>query len=239
MLLKSRISKIAIHSDEWFQGRAGKFTSSEIHHLMGENPYTVGAETYINRKVGEKLTGVPAKDDFEVDAMRWGAVNEPLAIRKFAQIKELEYVVCQQLITDPNSQFGSTPDGLIVHRESADGLSYDVSTIEVKCPPTYHNYIKLALCKTPQDVKSASKPYYWQVLDQMQNCDALIGYFVVFHPEFKQGNINIVEFRKMQATSGKDKYPLVTDLKLLELRKQMAVERFKITEEQLTMLQTV
>jgi hypothetical protein len=228
MLLKSKISKIQMLSEEWFEGRLGKFTSSEIHFLMGDKFLTTGCQSYIHRKAGEVLTGKSIKGEIDTDATRWGAAEESNAVKKFAKWAGLDFIICQQLISDDVTPFGSTPDGIIVKGESSDGLKYDVNTVEVKCPPTYTSYVGLALCETPQDLKSGCKIYYWQVLDQMLSCDCLVGYFVAYHPDFKQGNMRIIEFRKMQEVGIEYKkevqFPIAKDMKLLAERKQMALE---------------
>lgn len=239
MLLKSRISKIEIHSDEWFEKKLGKLSSSEIHFIAGSSFWTTGCQTYIYRKVGERVTNKSAvSSDYDqssmVSAMRWGNEYELEAVRRFAKFKELPFIVYQKLILEETGMFGSTPDGLIINKESSDRLEYDVSTIEVKCPPTYHNYIRLALCKTPQDIKRESAQYYWQVLDQMLICQSMYGYFIVYHPDFKQGNMNVVEFRKMQKVDGA--YPLVEDLKFLAIRKQMAIDKFNEVMNEVVLL---
>lgn len=240
MLSKSKISKVQILSDEWFDKRLGKFTSSEIHYLCGDKFLTIGCVHYIYRKVGEVLTGKSVKGEIDTDAMRWGVIHEADAIRKFAKHRGLDYMVCQQLITEDGSFFGSTPDGLIVNRENSDKTAYDVSNVEVKCPPTYTNYIGLALCKTPQDLKYIDSKYYWQTLDQMDNCDCLTGYFVAYHPDFKNGNMNVIEFRKMQEVGieyGKEvKYPIAKDIKFLQERKQMAISKFEEVKLQVSSL---
>lgn len=237
MLLKTKISRIKILSDEWFENRLGKLTSSEIFNLMGDRFWTTGCQSYIYRKVGEMIAGRSVKGEIETEATAWGLVHEADAIKKFAISKGLEYIICQQLITEPGSRFGSTPDGLIIHRESADKTAYDVSTIEIKCPPTYNNYVSLALCETPEHLKNENKKYYWQVLDQMENCDALVAYFVVYHPDFKNGNMRVIEFRKMQNVDGK--YPIANDIKLLKERKQMAVEKMTEVYEKLQSMQSM
>jgi hypothetical protein len=233
MLNKSNISKIKPMSEEWLEAKKGKFSSSEIHFLTGKYFLSEGCLNYIYRKVGEVLTNKPAMNfasEINTEATIWGLVNEADAVRKFAQAKGLEFVICQQLISIEGTRFGSTPDGIVVHSESTDQLQYNVSPLEVKCPPTFQNYIGLALCKTPQDVKREESKYYWQVLDQMDNCDAMVGYFAAYHPDFKKGNLNIVEFRRMQPTGiENDKevaFPLARDLKFLKDRKAMAVAKF-------------
>lgn len=240
MLPKSRISKIKIHSDEWFETRGGKLTSSEISCITGSTFLTTGCKTYLYRKAGEILTGKSIRNDLEMDQLRWGDLYEAEAVWKLAKRLGFEYVVCQQLLTEPASHYGCTPDGLFINRESSDENFYDVTNIEVKCPYTYAGYIKLALCKTPQDLKATNNEYYWQVLDQMLNCDCLLGYFAAYHPDFKKGNMNLIEFRKMQKSGiegGKEiPYPLVRDLKFLTERKEMAVKEIARIIEELTSL---
>jgi hypothetical protein len=229
MLNKAHISRIKPMSDEWLMARRGKLTSSEIHFITGKEFWTTGCQSYIYRKVGEMLTGVPATSEINTEATVHGLINEANAIRKFAKLYSFKYIVCQQLIAIPGSRFGSTPDGIIVLNESMDEEMYNVSTAEVKCPPTYANFISLSLCKTPQDLKAENKQYYWQVLDQMDNCDCMNGYFITYHPEFKAGNMNVIEFRKMQPTgieNGKEvTFPLTKDIAFLKERKKQASQK--------------
>lgn len=224
MLPISHITPIQILSDEWFNGRLAKFTSSEWHYWMGDKPKTTGAINYTYRKVGEELTGLPCRDEVDTKATEWGKMYEPEAIREFGKAMNVDFVVTQKLITEPGSRFGSTPDFLIPTLKSSDGLSYNVITGEVKCPMSYDAYIALARCKTPHQVKEANKIYFWQVIDQMYQCDALQGYLVIYHPLFKVGGMNIVEFRKLH---------LRDEFKLMEERKKAALEFFAEAREDL------
>lgn len=237
MLSKSKISNVKIHSDEWHQCRLAKFTSSEIHFLIGG-----GAMNYIRRKVGEELTGKTSKGEIDTESTRWGSFYEAEAITKFGQSKGLDFLVVQQLICDPdNGRFGGTPDGIIVIRESPDKTEYEVETVEVKCPPTFDNYLLLWECETAQDLKLAKKEYYWQVLDQMDNCGCLIAYFVVYHPDFKAGNMKILRIEAMQPAEEKGKkiYPIYEDLKLLRSKKKWAEEQFDILRGKLMAMPAV
>lgn len=228
MLNKAYISKIKPMSDEWMVARRGKLTSSENHFLVSDKFMTTGCLSYLYRKVGELLTNVTASSDLNTEATIHGLMYEAEAIQKFARVYGFKYIICQQLIALPGTKFGSTPDGIIVLNESLDEQMYNVRTIEVKCPMTYANFIALSLCKTPQDLKYLNKEYYWQVLDQMDNCDCMHGYFVAYHPDFKAGNFHVIEFRKMQPEGiegGKlIKFPITKDLSFLKERKKMASE---------------
>lgn len=224
MLLKSSISDIVIHSDDWFAGRLAKFTSSEIHNLMGERGLGDTGIRYIYRKVGEELTGKPCRKEISTEATEHGHINEPLNLRKFASILGLEYLVTQKLIIPIGGREGSTPDAIIPKSERSSKDGYDVTTVEAKCPSSYDNYIRLWKCKTPQDVKKANSTYYWQVLHQMRVCGALDGYLTIFHPDFKAGDINIVKFKKVD---------LLSDFKTLNDRVEEAVKIFNETRDEM------
>jgi len=231
MLKKSKISQIRIHSDEWFSSRLAKFTSSEISLL-----FSLGYRNYVRRKVGEELTGKPVRGEIDTDGTRWGGFYEAEAIKKFGQKMGLDFIIVQQLVTEDGSRFGSTPDGLIVTRISPDETEYEVETAEVKCPITFDNYILLFECETPQHLKEAKKEYYWQVLDQMDNCEALKGHFIAYHPDFKAGNMRHIVFDVNQNytdKSGQKVFPIYQDLKALREKKRKAVEDFEQLRDKL------
>jgi hypothetical protein len=222
MLLKSSITGIKIHSDEWFTNRLGKFTSSEIYNLMSDKHPSEGAISYVYRKVGEELTGQPSKDDIDTPAIRHGNLYEPEALKLFSEKMGIEYIVTQVLISTVSSRFSGTPDGLIVTGQTNE--AYNVNTVEVKCPSSYENYIRLFKCKTPEQLLATNKQYFWQVIDQMYLCDCLKGYFVVYQPFFKAGNINVIEFRKMN---------LLSFFNTLKDRKEYAEKLFLKTRDEL------
>lgn len=214
MLLKSNISKILIHSDEWFNARLAKFTSSEFHFLM--SPEGIGSVglNYIYRKVGEELTGMPCRKEISTEATEHGHEYEPENIREFGKAMGIEFLVTQALIIDQSGKFGSTPDAMWIVGERSDELSYDVFTMEAKCPTAYDNFIHLWNCKTPAELKKKNKIYYWQVLHQMRMAGALRGYLSIYNPFFKSGKQNIIEFRKTE---------LISEFKLIEERGNEAV----------------
>lgn len=221
MLKVKHISNIEIYSPEWHQCRLGKFTSSRIHTLMGEKPLSDGAMTYIMHKVGEEITGHTTAEDENIEDENtvWGLQNEPHALQMFGKRMQIEFLVTQKMIHNEESRFSSTPDAIWTHNKSLHAEEHNVSTVEVKCPRKYHKYIPFYRCRTPSQLKSISKVYYWQVLDQMDNCDSAIGYFAVYHPLFPEGgNFNVIEFRKID---------LWDDFKLLKQRKKIALEEFE------------
>lgn len=216
MLNISSITDCVIHSDAWFEGRLSRLTASEWYNFMGDKLRTVGAVSYIYRKVGETLSGIPSRKEISTAATEHGLQYEPDNLRKFMEVMGIEFLVTQKLITAKDSRFGCTPDGLIVISGSLDGLSYQVQTVEAKCPG-YEEYIRLARCKDALEVKSVAKDKFWQVCSQMDQCGALIGWLSIYQPFFKTGGHKIIKFNKME---------LVDDFKLLAQRKIEAVKLF-------------
>lgn len=202
MLKKSHISNIEIYTELWDLARLGRATSSNISHIMGDKFNTNDCVAYVYQKAGEIITGKSTAVEDEIiedENTSWGREHEPAAIRRFGMIKGIEFLVTQKMILNLDSHFSSTPDAIWIH-----GLSvlkddeYNVSTLEVKCPRKYPRYIPLWKCQTPEDLKKFSKKYYWQVLDQMDNADAAVGYFACYHPLFPpETNMRIIEFRKI------------------------------------------
>jgi hypothetical protein len=223
MLHKSWISDIEIYSEQWHQMRLGKATSSKMFTQTTDKPLTDGAWTYIYQKVGEELTGHTTAEDEQIEDENtiWGLTNEPIALQRFQEKMKVDFLATQKLIYHPDSRFSSTPDAIWIHGLALNGEEYNVSTNETKCPRKYHKFIPLYLCTTPAQLKAFNRNYYWQVLDQMDNCDSAIGYFCAFHPLFPEGsNLRIIEFKKIE---------LWDDFKLLKQRKKLFVEKFEET----------
>lgn len=213
MLLKSQITNVVMHSDDWFSGRLAKFTSSEWHFLMGEKGIPDAGMNYIYRKVGEELTGLPCRKEITTDDTEHGQMYEPEGLKAFGVHMGVEFLVTQKLIKKLDSREGSSPDAIWVRSESADANGYNVFTGEIKCPTSYDKYIHLWNCKTPADLKKVNKAYYWQVMHQMRVCDALRGYFIVYQPFFRMGKLNVIEFKKTE---------LIEDFKMMNIRAQQA-----------------
>jgi hypothetical protein len=222
MLKKEHITRITIYSDLWFSERLGMFTASDNFKLMGEKWPSDGALSYVYEKVGEELSGVSAGKTIETEATIHGTQYEPEAIELFKKSADYEYITVQNMVSVPHTRFSCTPDFIIPVSVTDEG--YRVKTGEVKCPLNHDRYIELALCKTPEELKKVSKKYYWQVLFQMDTCDAMDGIFLCYNPFFRTGKMNIIEFRKAL---------LLNDFKLIKERKAKAIELFEDVRERL------
>jgi len=223
MLHKSWISNIQIYTDEWKTFRLGKFTSSKAVDLMAEKDVSVGFLSYVDQKVGEYISGqniAYEDDEIEDENTVWGLQYEPEALNKFGLKMGIKYLVTQKIIHQPGTLFSSTPDALhIINSSLIKEDCYNVASVEVKCPRKYPRFLALYRCNTPADLKKVSKKYYFQVIDQMYNCCASIGYFACYHPLFPEGkNLKIITFSKLE---------LWDDFSRLAERKILAEKKFK------------
>lgn len=238
MLLKSKISQHQISLDpllneKYDAAKLGKFTSSEFHYLMAEKGIGSAGLNYIYRKVGERMTGMKSRADISTPATEHGLAYEREGLINFGKLMGLESLLVQRLILDEDGYCGGTPDGLIVLNESVDGLSLNVKSVEIKCPYSFDGYIRAWKCKTPAELKKEKPEWYWQKIHQMDLCGALDGYFVIYMPFFKSGGMNIIHFNKVDIVRN-IKIGEPNDFKLLNERKQQAINIFNETINQLT-----
>ena len=149
-------------SEQWFELRLGKFTSSTFKNLFAK-PTTIAYQKEINQVVFERLTGkVP--ESFSNDYMQRGTELEPLA-REAYEAEKLE-IVQNGGFWEFDEWTGSSPDGLIG----------DDGTLEAKCPAFNTMIEYLTKQKLPSE-------YFYQVHGQLfvtgrQWCD-----FVAYHPD--------------------------------------------------------
>ena len=158
-------------SQEWFDMRKGKITSSEIHKIMGGRTIfdlTDTAKTYLLEKVSESLGGF-AQSAMGA-ALDWGTDLEPLAIDTYSRIKG--YPVDKASFIPVGDFYGGSPDGLV----QPDGI------IEVKCPYNSANHFKHGLIKTPEDFKRIASNYYYQCISNMVCAEAKWCDFISFDP---------------------------------------------------------
>ena len=148
---------------EWFLARKGKFTASEIYNLLtiskkkGE-AFGDTAISYIKEKAAEYLMPddvfIETQDlNFSNMATRWGEQYEAEACEVYTLLTGNE--VEETGFIPYSTHSGGSPDGLVT-----DGRGL----IEIKCPFNSSKHIEFMLMKTPSDLLSASKQYYWQCM---------------------------------------------------------------------------
>lgn len=112
-------------SDEWFEARKGRFTASPISKLLGVRGLGKTGEDYIFEKAIEIVYGLDEEDNLTTFDMKRGIELEPLAFRKFKDIKELDFIEVQETTFFPlGNDYGASPDGLVGND----------AILEIKCP---------------------------------------------------------------------------------------------------------
>jgi hypothetical protein len=154
--------------------RAGRFTGSEIHKLMGVKGFGKTGETYITEKVAEHLTGEPIKPEFSSASTQWGIDHELEAQLHFEAATGSKVKTCE---TIDNGMICGTPDGLLIDKPIG---------FEIKCPFNSGNHLKNLLMNSGADLLDLRPEYYWQVVAYMW----LTGYkdwkFCSYDPRFKE-----------------------------------------------------
>ena len=142
-------------SNEWFEARKGKFTASQIYRLLGKETLAKtkqSIDTYAFEKAVEIVYGVEEDGVVSFDMQR-GIDLEPLAFRRFQELKSFEFVNVEETgFHVLNKDSGASPDGLLDNNEN----------LEIKCPRRT-KFFKLVANGTEQ----VDKNYIAQMQHQM------------------------------------------------------------------------
>lgn len=181
------------NSNEWYEARRRKFTSSEIWKLMGANKgiNTETAQTYIMEVFLEHKE--IQKELISTKEMEFGQTYEPIAFELFCQkVAPLQKAGFEQF-TD---FWGGSADGI------GEGFVW-----EVKCP--YNSAIHMKYLSSIQDAKTLyaeKKDYYWQIQSNMLINNLDYGIFCTFNPRlplrlalhYAEIKANFEDFEKME-----------------------------------------
>jgi len=151
-------------TDEWCKERLGRFTASEIHKLMGVKGLGETGKTYPFEKAVEFVFG-KVEDNFSSFDMQRGTELEPLAFKKFQEIKDLSFLeveTCGFFAIGKNA--GASPDGLVS----------DNSILEIKCPKA-DTFFKV-VAENKIDPK-----YFYQMQMQMMATGRNKAYYFVYY----------------------------------------------------------
>lgn len=181
-------------TDEWFDIRKGRFTASPILRLLGNgkramteeelaeykkqepkgrrttiDTYGDGLVTYAKEKAIETVFGLDPDDELDTWDMKRGRELEPLAFRRFKEIKELDFIEVQECGFFPYGKHaGASPDGLVG----------DDAVLEIKCPRRNKFFTIVA------DGKDAIDPeYYAQMQMQMLSTNSVRAHFFNYYVE--------------------------------------------------------
>lgn len=179
-------------TQEWRDIRAGKFTASGNWQLMGEprsnkakeaGEWSDQAQTYINQKVAEELTGQVA-DSPTASSMEWGIDFEPVARKHFEAITGKE--VFDAGFKVYNAHAGGSIDGDVDDDRS--------SIIEIKCPYNSGNHVEYMKLTKGIELQTEFPKIWWQIQSNLLFNDKAMCYFVSFDPRFpEKQKMKIVE----------------------------------------------
>jgi putative phage-type endonuclease len=112
-------------SEQWYNIRKGRFTASRITELLGERGLGLTGDTYAFEKAVELVYGIDEEESFTSFDMKRGVELEPLAFRKFQELKDLDFIEVKESYFFPyTDNAGASPDGLVG----------DDAILEIKCP---------------------------------------------------------------------------------------------------------
>ena len=183
--MKATKEIIQPHSQEWYLARLSKFSSSEIHKLIGEGRKkdAVFGDTgmsYIYEKVSETISG-ELPEQRSSASLDWGIANEGNAIIEFE--RAYRETVQTGTFYDLDKMYCGTPDGETANR-----------ILEVKCPYNGGNHIENLLIRDTKTLKEKRKEYYWQVQGNMYLAEKTSAYFISFDPRLPAPiNLHVVE----------------------------------------------
>lgn len=154
-------------TNEWHEERLGKFTSSNIHKLMGKKGLGDTGRSYCLQLAIDLVEGKDWNEDFISFDMQRGIELEPLAFAKFSEIMSEDFiqVTTSEFITS-NGYTGSSPDGLVG----------DFGTLEIKCPKRDKFFKLIALGASEIDPE-----YFYQMQHQMLETGRRIAYFFNYY----------------------------------------------------------
>lgn len=196
-------------SEEWFQLRRGKITSSEIHKIMGEKGLTETAKTYLLEKVSELFGGVT--EPAHGQALEWGTELEPIAIEYYGKVTDTK--VEKASFIAASEYYGGSPDGIV----KPNGI------IEVKCPFKSANHFKHGMIDSPIKFKKVAPNYYYQCISNMICARATWCDFISFDPRVSP------DYRMFIYRLELDQQ----EVKLINERVELAVEYIKGLEKEI------
>lgn len=138
-------------TEEWYNERAGRFTSSEIYKLMGIKGLGEMGKTYAFEKAIEIFAGRNTEDGFVSFDMQRGIELEPLAFEKLSVLMAVNFIPVTKCGFIPlGKNTGGSPDGLFGN----DGV------FDIKCPKP-ENFFRLVVTNEIDD------KYFHQLQHQM------------------------------------------------------------------------
>ncbi len=181
--------------------RLGRFTSSEIRHLMGLRGLGKTGISYIFKNVAELITGELMT--FSSKEVRHGHKYEPKAVSRFQEVTLKDVVPCD--FVKKGEHEGATPDMKLV---------WENAYLEVKCHYNHYKHVEYM----QYELKELRPEYWWQVQHGMSVCECEYWYFCSYVP----GHVNYVHPDADLFVSRIERHD--KDIKLMNSRIAQAIE---------------
>lgn len=189
---KTVLIEVEQNTPEWQRARLGKFTASAAYKLMTkgrakDQVFGATALDYIDEVIGDRLLSPEVVCDDarfndwldrrvqENRACMWGHDTEPQARELYESITGRPVMAGRMWQHPEVEALTVSPDGLVGN----DGL------VEIKCPYTAKNFVKLVRVHDAASLKAISPEYYWQVQCQLAVTGRAWCDFVVYEPTLK------------------------------------------------------
>lgn len=152
---------------EWWKLRRGRPTASQFHRIVTPTGLaSTQARAYMHKLIAERLLGETIEDDrYHGGWMERGTDLEPIAIERFATLKELTLQKVSFVTTD-DERYGCSPDCLV---------KGSVEAVEIKCPAPW-TQVRYLLDGPGTDYKA-------QVQGQMLVGGWKAVHFFAYHPQ--------------------------------------------------------
>lgn len=172
-------------TNEWFELRRGKFTSSNIYKLLGKSLNTEVAKTYILERLSQRL-GTTPPEKIVTNSMLWGEEHEPIAFQLLENYKGYELEKSTFCLHKDYDFFGGSSDGENSRLE-----------LEIKCPYNSIIHLKHLQATDKESLKKVSLEYYSQLQSNMLIKGKEVGLFVSFDPRLPHDKgLHIVEINQ-------------------------------------------
>lgn len=176
-------------TEEWFNARKYRFTSSCVHKLLTEprakaakeaGELSETAKAYILEKIVQEINGfIP---EFSSKATEWGTEQEENA--KYWYGLKTSNRIADVQFCEANDFYGGSPDSAVIDTRLCDPLDMDTvnCALEIKCPYNSVNHLQHCLITSAEYFKAKHPEYYWQCVSHIitlnvERCD-----FVSFDP---------------------------------------------------------
>src|SRR5580658_5329460 len=155
-------------SPEWYKLRSGRPTASEFHLVItpAKGDFSKSWRPYAARLIWERVMNVTTQSLAGIAHIEEGKRLEPIAVRQFEFVRDVETVKVGFVTTD-NGQIGASPDRFIKGRPA---------TLEIKCPtgPIHMGYCLFG---------HADEKYRPQIQGQLYVCEAEVGVFYSYRED--------------------------------------------------------